>query len=643
MKMMKLFVPLSLSLALLCMNALAAPRVDNFALLDQNGASHELYYYRDAQAIVLMIQGNGCPIVRNAWPTVTEIRADYEEQGVKFLMLNANSQDTRSSIAEEAATFSMDIPILDDSTQLVAESLGVVRTGEVFVINPESWELVYRGPIDDRLSYERQKTAASKHYLRNTLDAVIAGDEIEFEKRGGVGCLVNLLERGKDEQHAAISYSDTIAPMLQKNCQSCHRAGAIGPWAMTDYNMIRGFAPMIREVVRTNRMPPWHADPLIGEFHEARVLSDEDKQTLVHWIEAGARRGDGPDVLAEHYTPAPAWEAGEPDVILDLKATAVPATGVIEYVYLAVDNPLNRDVWIKAIALKPGEPSVVHHTLISSVDKKVEVPGVEFIDDNLVAAYVPNAGPTTYPDNIGMMIPKGGSFVVQMHYTAIGREVVDRSQIGLYLFDEPPALVMRNQAIFNAAIEIPPGAKNYGDAAYYEFERDAVLYSLFPHAHFRGKSSAFTLRYPDGREERLLSVPKFDFNWQHTYTLTKPLAVPAGTQLVLENWYDNSAENVANPDPTTTVYWGEQSFEEMLWGTVTYRWADETSAAPTHNRQRAELRQLWGYFDADMDGYLSRSEYLDSALYDAEKGDGEYVSADTDNDGRWSFDEFFVR
>jgi len=630
-----------MSFCLLGVEALAAPRVDNFTLLDQNGSSHELYYYRDAKAIVLMIQGNGCPIVRNTWPTLKNVRADYEKRGIRFLMLNANLQDHRTSIAEEADSFGIDLPILDDSTQLVAENLGVIRTGEVFVIDPNSWELLYRGPVDDRLGYERQKSIASENYLSDVLDAVVAGESVPFEKRGGVGCLVNMLEQGKAEQHAAISYSDTIAPMLQENCQGCHRKGGIGPWAMTDYNMIRGFAPMIREVVRTNRMPPWHADPLIGEFHEARGLSDEDKKILVHWIEAGAPRGDGPDVLAENYEAAPEWELGEPDVVLNLTATTVPATGVVEYIYLAAHNPLDRDAWIKAVALKPGDPSVVHHTLISSVDHRVEVPENKHIDDNLVATYVPNAAPTMYPDGIGMLIPQGGSFVVQMHYTTTGRETVDASQIGLYLYDEMPERVMRNQAIFNLAIEIPPGAKNHGDKSYYEFEREATLYSLFPHAHFRGKSSDFTLQYPGGKEEMLLSVPKFDFNWQHTYTLKEPRTVPAGTRLILSTRFDNSVENVANPDPTEAVLWGEQSFEEMLWGTVTYTWADETSTAPTHSRQRSELRQLWGFYDADMDGYVSLAEYRASNHYKAETGEEDYVSGDTDKDGRWSFDEFY--
>jgi hypothetical protein len=632
---------LPMLLGLLDTETLAAPRVDNFALLDQSGKHHELYYYRDAKAIVLMIQGNGCPIVRNAWPTLQDIRADYEDKGIRFLMLNANPQDHRASISEEATSFGIDLPILDDSTQLVAENLGVIRTGEVFVIDPVSWELLYRGPIDDRLSYERQKSVASEYYLVDTLDAVVAGENVSFEKRGGVGCLVNMLEKGKDAQHAAISYSDTIAPMLQENCQGCHRKGGIGPWAMTDYNMIRGFAPMIREVVRTNRMPPWHADPMVGEFHEARGLSDGDKQTLVHWIEAGAPRGEGPDLLAENYQPAPEWELGEPDVVLDLAATSVPATGVVEYVYLAAHNPLDRDVWIKAVALNPGDPTVVHHTLISSVDHRVEVPENKHIDDNLVATYVPNAAPTMYPDGTGMMIPQGGSFVVQMHYTTTGRATVDASQIGLYLYDERPEHVMRNQAIFNLAIEIPPGAKNHGDRSYYEFEREATLYSLFPHAHFRGKSSQFTLRYPDGEEEPLLSVPKFDFNWQHTYTLKQPKTVPAGTKLILSKQFDNSAENLANPDPSKTVLWGEQSFEEMLWGTVTYTWKGETSAAQTHSRERSELRQLWGFYDADMDGFMSLTEFQASHSYEAETGDADYVAGDTDRDGRLSFDEFY--
>ena len=258
-------------------------RVDNFMLLDHRGDAHELYYYSDAPAIVLIVHGNGCPIVRNALTDYRQVSDEYLPKGVPFLMLNANLQDGRQTIAAEADEWDIPYPILVDETQLVAESLDLTRTAEVLVIDPDGWQLAYRGPMNDRLSYERQKQSASKHYVRDALDALIAGSDVAVAAKDAMGCLINL--PGTQADHSSVSYSETIAPLLKENCVTCHQPGGIAPWAMTDYNMVRGFAPMIREVIRTKRMPPWHADPHIGQWQDDRSL------TVVETPDTGALGG----------------------------------------------------------------------------------------------------------------------------------------------------------------------------------------------------------------------------------------------------------------------------------------------------------------------------------------------------------------
>ena len=272
-----------------------AERIDNFVLLDHNGDAQNLYYHQDASAIVIMIQGNGCPIVRNAIGDYKKVRDEFESQGAKFIMLNSNLQDTRSAIAAEAKKYSIDIPILHDETQLIGEALDLVRTAEVLVINPKTWNIEYRGPINDRQVYERQKQEASAHYASDAIRDVIAGNTVAVASRDAIGCLINFAE--KNGAHDQISYTDTIAPLLQEKCVVCHTEGGIGPWAMSSYELVRGFAPMMREVIRTKRMPPWHADPHVGVWKNDKSLSVEQTQTLVHWIEAGAPRGEGEDPL----------------------------------------------------------------------------------------------------------------------------------------------------------------------------------------------------------------------------------------------------------------------------------------------------------------------------------------------------------
>ena len=288
-----------------------------------------------------MVQGNGCPIVRNAWPTLKALRDEYSGKGVEFLMLNSNLQDDRDTIRAEAEAFGIDVPILVDETQLIGESLDLIRTAEVLIIDPDGWQIAYRGPLDDRLTYERQKAEAKEHYVRDALDATLAGRPVEVPRRDALGCLINFPEKGSD-RHRSISYSETVAPILAEHCLGCHRPGGIAPWAMTEHRLMLGFAPMIREVLRTDRMPPWHSDPHVGQWLGDRSLSVDEIKTLVHWIEAGAPRGTGPDPLEELASPAPDWPLGEPDLIVTVPAFDVPATGVVDYQFPAVPNPLDR-------------------------------------------------------------------------------------------------------------------------------------------------------------------------------------------------------------------------------------------------------------------------------------------------------------
>jgi hypothetical protein len=567
-------------LSLLCLPGLAvalAPgeRVDNFRLLDHAGASHELYYLSDAKAVVLMAYGNGCPIVRQALPTLREIRDRYRAHGVEFLLIDPNRQDDRAAVAEEAKSFGIDLPILMDDTQLIGESLALSRTAEVLVIDPKTWKLVYRGPVDDRLAYGAQRPAARKRYLIDALDAVLAGKAPAETQVDPVGCLLDLPGPAEHAGRGKISYSEQIAPLLTEKCVSCHRAGGVGPFAMDRYETVRGFAPMIREVIRTKRMPPWHADPHYGAFNGDRSLSVEQAKLLVHWVEAGAPRGDGPDPLATASPAQTEWTFGTPDLIVEVPAFEVPATGVVDYQYVRAKNPLDRDVWIRAIEIRPGDRSVVHHVLAGLDDpgngNERKIRG-QLWD---LGGYSPGLSPVPYPAGTGVLVRKDADFRFQMHYTPIGKAATDVTRLGLYFAKEPPKDRLRIALFYDASFEIPPHAKAYTKSAEYVFDHDALLYSLMPHAHLRGKAAKFTAYYPDGKQEVLLSVPKYDFSWQTIYALREPKAMPAGTRIVLDMTWDNSAQNPANPDPDKAVRWGDQTWDEMNVGWIRYREAGE--------------------------------------------------------------------
>ena len=566
-------------------------RIGDFALLDQTGKHHKLSWYGDQKAVVIFVQGNGCPIVRNSVPELRAIRDDYRDRDVQFFMLNPQPQDTRDRINAEAADFGYDFPILVDETQLIAESMGVDRTSETFIINPETREVIYRGPIDDRLHYETQKTEAANNYLRDALDAYLAGEALPTDVPEAPGCLINFAARDAHEQ-APPSYSADVAPILENHCVKCHHVGGIAPWAMTEHAMVQGWSRMMKEVLLTRRMPPGQLDPHVGRpIQEAAGLSPEELQTLVHWIDAGAPGDDQPDPLQSLAFSDAKFSLGEPDIVLTVPAQDIPATGVIDYRYVPVPLNLEEDVWIRAVGYVPGDRQVLHHIITYVSSPADRTAGVEQDDGGLgesLGGFAPGRQPDIWRDDSGALIRAGSSLLLQMHYTTTGKATVDETQIGIYLHDAPPKYVMSGGSAGQRRFLIPPRAKEHQLEGVQEFERDALLYGLMPHMHYRGKYMKYIAEYPDGSSEVLLSVPKYDFNWQFNYQLQEPVFIPAGTRLIARGAMDNSDRNPYNPNPNIPVRFGLQTMHEMFFGFTTYRYLDDTPENIMANRSIGE-------------------------------------------------------
>ena len=553
--------------------ALGEPlRAPNFGLLDHEGRFHELHRQAHRRAVVLFVQGNGCPIVRKSVPALAAVRDAFAPRGVVFWMLNASPQDDRDAIAAEAAAYGIDLPILRDEGQGVARALGVERTAEALVIVPDGWRVVWRGPVDDRLHYEVERPVG-RHFLRDVLAAVLEGRPVAEPSREAPGCLIRMDDGAAAESD--VSYADEVAPILERRCRTCHREGGVAPWQMTDFATVRGWAPMMGEVLRTGRMPPWQADPRYGRFENDLGLAPRERAVLLRWIEAGAPRGTGADPLAARPAPpVPRWPLGEPDAVIEASERRIPASGVVPYLYETVDVPFERDVFVRGVDLRPTNAAVMHHGLAwIEYPEGEEAPRTEGprFTRGMFGAYVPGREPSFFPEGTGYRIPAGARIRFQLHYTATGRAETDRPRLALYLADAPLAHELRTGAASNFHFEIPPGAEEHEETAEQRIDRDILVYRLTPHMHYRGKRMRYEAHYPDGRVETLLSVPRYDFNWQHQYVLDPPLRLPAGTRLVVTAAFDNSARNPANPNPETWVYWGEQSFEEMLFGYFLYR------------------------------------------------------------------------
>jgi len=375
---------------------------------------------------------------------------------------------------------------------------------------------------------------------------------------------------------AGPTFSKDVAPILYKSCVECHRAGAMAPMSLVTYEDTRPWARAIKTKVVKREMPPWGADPAVGKFANDVSLKQSEIDTIAAWVDAGAPEGNRAELpKAPQFTEG--WSIGKPDLVFKMtEAIPVPADGTVPYLYVTVPTNLKEDIWVRGIELKPTDRRVVHHIISDLVedDGKPDDPKPKLARDPSrkdiggVGGLVPGRLYQVMEEGVARKIPAGADIVLQMHYTTIGQPITDQTEIGIVLAKQPPANLRSEGggAIPNMGFAIPPGDPNYEVVGKQTFDRDTYLSSLYPHMHVRGKDAQYSIVYPDGREEVVLRVPKYDFNWQLSYKLAEPKFMPKGSTLKVTMHYDNSTGNRFNPDPTATVRWGEQTWEEMMLG-----------------------------------------------------------------------------
>ncbi len=395
---------------------------------------------------------------------------------------------------------------------------------------------------------------------------------------------------------SAPTFSKDVAPILYAHCASCHRPGDIAPMSLLTYEEARPWAKSIREQVSLGHMPPWHSVDARGTFSNDRRLTTAEKDTLIQWATSGAARGNPKDL-----PPVPkfteGWEIGTPDVILSMaKPFEVPATGTIGYQYVTVPTNFTEDRWVQAIEVRPGTRAVVHHVLVFSRDPGAQPRAEAFVivtpkppaqskpggPGTLIATTAPGTNAMIFEPGSAIRLKAGSNLVFQIHYTSNGKATSDRTSVGLIFAKQPPLQEIRTSAFYNPFFTLPAGSENQEVDSAIEFNQDVHITALFPHTHLRGKSWEYRLIYPDGRSEAVLSVPKYDFNWQTYYVFTKPLAVPKGSRLEATAHYDNSEANRWNPDPKVDVHWGEQTWQEMQYSGITY-FVDNPSSQASQN------------------------------------------------------------
>lgn len=521
------------------------PDIPNFSLLDYRGKHHELRR-ADARAVVLFFTGNGCPAARQSIQKLRSIRSKFGAQGVAFWMINSNLQDDRKSIAEEAEEFRVgSVPILKDDLQAVARLLKVQRTCETFAIDTAGMKIFYRGALDEQLT--------------NALGAFLAGKTVEVAPNAVEGSLIAY------EKTEPVAYATQVVPILQAKCVGCHSPGNIGPWAMSSHRKVKGMSAMIQETIVAKQMPPWHADPLHGNFSNDRSLTPEETRTLLAWIDQGAAQGEGLDPLTNAIPPGAKWALGEPDHVVSLPAVQnIPATGVLNYRFVDSDFSMPEDTWVRAAVVRPGNRKVVHHVIvrIQYPSKAQGAPEEEVF----FTSWAPGNTTPEFPADSGKFIPKGATFNFELHYNTTGKPETDQSELGLYVLKAAPKLVLETRTTETRDLNIPPGEADARAFCIYHFKRDTLIFDLVPHMHLRGSWFKYEALFPNGKRELLLSVPRYDFNWQTEYRLAEPRRVSAGTWILCSGAHDNSKQNPHNPDATRRVKYGLQSHEEMFMG-----------------------------------------------------------------------------
>jgi thiol-disulfide isomerase/thioredoxin len=566
-------------------------KIDNVALRDAAGKAFALYDFKDKKAVVVVFLSFECPVSNSYAPLLAELAKSYAERGVAFLAVNSSDDGDAAALAKQAAEFKLPFPVLKDERFRAADAFKAETVPSAFVLD-HNFVLRYRGRIDDGYSARLRRNArVSRHDLRQALDELLAGKPVSEPATQPVGCAVQRERAARKD--GRVTYYRDVLPVLQENCQTCHRPGAVGPFALLTYKQAVTWADDIKEYTQARKMPPWK--PVEGPaFHNERKLSERDLRTLAAWVDGGTPEGDPKDAPRPKRF-AEGWQLGQPDLVLTVpeEMTVGPA-GKDIFRCFVLPTDLGEDKYVTAVEVRPGNRRVVHHSLnffdtsgkARSLEKKAHEKKEEGQDHGPGYSVAMGVGfqpsePGTFgglggwapgqmirhlPDGYGYLLPKGADVILQLHYHRNGRAEKDRTSIGLYFAKNGKAKRWKGMVLPGRFIAVPPGQEHYRVEGGLEVLQECTLYSVMPHMHMLGREVKVTLTPPGGKPMTLVAIKDWDYNWQETYFLKEPIAVKPGTRLEVEAFYDNSTKNPNNPNnPPRWVKFGEQTDDEMLY------------------------------------------------------------------------------
>ena len=624
--------------------------IPEFQLVDATGKVTNVSKQTKGPLTVVCFLGTECPLARYYGPRLSGIATEYASQNVRFIGVNSNSQDSQDDIDAFSKEFGISFPILKDPGNKIADLFGARHMAEVFLLD-QSMIVRYCGRVDDQYQPGVTRGQPTRNDLRIALDQLLAGKTVSVPRTDTTGCLIGRIKTPvkASASTAEVTFCKQVSRILNQHCVECHRQGEIGPFPLTDYDEITGWGDTIIETVDAGRMPPWHANPKYGHFQNSRQMPEVDKQVLRDWVKAGMTYGEKSD-LPKPQDYQSGWQlARQPDLVLKMRDRPfrVPATGTVEYQYFVVDPHFEEDRWVSGSQVIPENRPTVHHCIVFvRPPDGIDVRGVGYL-----TGYVPGQRSSSFPSGYARRVPAGSKFVFQMHYTPNGVEQTDLTQIGMTFIPESEVTHEVFTLIgIDQEFEIPPQVPDFpvhGKVGW--FPKRAELLAIVPHMHVRGKGFQVT-SVTGEQSEILLDVPRYDFNWQHVYELSKPMKLDQIEQLEFTARFDNSENNPANPDPSQTVTWGDQTWEEMAvaFFEVSEPRDGTTEPEPQRNKQRLILK------DVDKDEMPSTEAFVNDFFQKFDKNRDDVIEPhetslafrrfgfrnyDEDHDGKLSRDE----
>ncbi len=543
---------------------------------DLDGKEHKLAEFTDGKATIIAVISPSCPVSKRYLPSLAKFAEEAKAKGASMLLVAPLAAETPEQLRTALVEAKLTTPCAYDAKGALSATLGAGVTTDVLVLDAKR-TLVYRGALDDQYGLGYSLDAPRHRYASEALTAALAGAVPEVQATDAPGCVLDL-SRTTAAVESDLTYHNRISRLLQANCVECHRSGGVAPFGLETVEQVNAKAGMMRKMVERQLMPPWFAAPPAKGEHSPwkndRSLNERDRADLLAWLSNGRPEGNPKDAPLARTWPAD-WQIGQPDAIFQIpKPIVVKATGTMPYQNVVVQTGLKENKWVSALEIQPTAREVVHHVLVFVKGSGGPFGGQRVAEGDegggFFAAYVPGNDHVIMPDGFAKSLPANATLVFQIHYTPNGMVTPEQVKLGVRFTDKVPEHVVQVAGISNHRLSIPPGADNHPEAASITVPREVVLVGFTPHMHLRGKAIRYELVLPGQAPRTLLDVPRYDFNWQLSYRYAEPITVPAGGEIRVTGWYDNSAKNPANPDPNKTVHWGPQTTDEMMLGYVEY-------------------------------------------------------------------------